>query len=140
MNQEEKIKSKEVKTEGGEILLVCNAEGGGCSHYPTEKCDCECHPTYPTPTQEIGEWEKAFDGRFSCLWFHDGTLPVETYTSCEEEVKSFVKSLLQEARHDEREKLRGEILDIMTKTDWFEEPKSAFGKLNSLQAHLNTEE
>ena len=46
----------------------------------------------------LEEGLKLFDEKFPRLWLHDGARPVETYTSCEEDVKSFLTSFAEKIR------------------------------------------
>lgn len=83
-------------------------ENGVCPH--PKKCDCGADRV-STPPQE--EWEKELDKGWE-LWnyFHKHG----TYTTCGEEVKSFIRSLLSKARAEakkEAEECFQESLDGM---------------------------
>ena len=48
-----------------------------------------------------------FDKKFNRLWLHDGNLPVETYISCEEDVKSFLRQALTQQLDELKGKIEG---------------------------------
>lgn len=68
--------------------------------------------------KEIGWWKKEFD-KTSPLAFGGRKW-----------AKDFISKVEEDARKDERERAKDMILDVIQETDWIEEPKSAFVRLN----------
>ena len=82
--------------------------------------------------KENGWWKKDFRSQFPGLMYtiisegeDDGEI-----CSGEEYVEYFISQVEQDARKDERERAKDVILDVIQETDWIEEPRSAFGRLN----------
>jgi hypothetical protein len=87
---------------------------------------CPVHGKDPHPSEswEIGFRKKFIDGVYK---------PVDGRLAELERVIEYVRQTIQE----EREKMKDMVLDIIQETDWIEEPKSAFGKLNKILQVLN---
>ena len=51
-----------------------------------------------------------FDEKFNRVWLHNGNLPIETYTSCEDDIKSFLRQALTHQRDEFEKMIVDEIL------------------------------
>lgn len=132
---------------GAKAKVETPQEHKHCFDVETGLCECGVHylsvenpRTDPRDvdsledTQPTGEWEKEFDEKFSLDWWKGFGTSDDIDKKGIEGIKSFISNLLL----THREKVIKEIEDILTDTNWIEEPKSAYGKLEKLLAHLKS--
>ena len=60
-----------------------------------------------TPQQVLQRAREEFEKKWKRLWLHDGNLPVENYTSCEEEILSWHTTTIKAFIEAEIERLEG---------------------------------
>src|SRR3990167_2012521 len=71
-------------------------------------------------------WSEGFDERFPYLWLRDGSLPLETYTSCEEDVKEFIQEALTSAKEEAYEEMRIVLIGVLDEVEKEHGSPSAF--------------
>jgi hypothetical protein len=67
-------------------------------------CPCKCHT--PTPNKNIECWEEEFDKKMEGWKFHHKTTPCCNDTYAVNEVKDFIRNLLQVQREELEHKIR----------------------------------
>jgi len=77
------------------------------------------------------EMNKRFDDRFTKTW---SGLPLSEQSF--NRLKSFLQSEVDLAVAEREKEIVEMILDVIQETNWIEEPKSAFGRLNVILQSL----